>query len=260
MPGNRPEAKMAKILPGLAVHKISGTIGGTTFQNWRGILVARSKPTPTNVMTPRQTVIRALMTLVSRAWRDELTKGLRTAWNQRAKNYPWLDVFGREVKMSGENLYIKQNMVLLDHGLTRQDTPVPDVVPPELTDLSVKDTSGKLELKYDGLPAAVITAQAPFLDVSVAGGFLTAQVDVSTINESYASTLALPAGRKHQKSDFRHVFYISDLPAVEPPEPSTIAVAPPTEQIRNVVISVRRYNKYGNFTAPMLLEAIVTGE
>ena len=248
---------MAKILPGAAVAKMSGTIAGTTYQNWRGMLIARSKPTPTNVMTPRQTFIRSLMTLLSRAWRDELTAGLRVAWNQRAKNYPWLDVFGRELRMSGENLYIKQNMVLLDHGLTRVDQPVPDIVPDELVDATVEALpASELVVKIPGKTAGMITAQTPFVKIDVAGGFLS--VDDSAVPEELViQSLALPAGRKHQKADFRLTYYLNDVDVVVD-ERTLFRVGIPVEQTRNIVVIIQRYNKHGNFSAPRLIEGIRT--
>lgn len=251
---------MAKILPGLAVHKISGTIGGTTFQNWRGILVARSKPTPTNVNTPRQTIIRSLMTLLSRAWRDELTKGLRTAWNQHAKTFPWLDVFGREVKMSGENLYIKQNMVLLDHGLTRVDQPAPGIVPPELIDAVFVLHPEGFQISVPELPSAIVTAQTPFLDIWIAGGYESATYDAGPPVDVNIVGYGLPAGRKHQKSDFRHAVYATEIEEQITPDVQNIGVGlpPPVGVTRNMVVSIRRYNKFGNFSAPRIFEGIIT--
>lgn len=247
---------MAKILPGLAVHKISGTIGGTTYQNWRGLLVARSKPTPTNVNTPRQTKIRSLITLLSRAWRDELNPGLRTAWNQRASSYPWLDVFGNAVKMSGINLYIKQNMVLLDHGLTRVDQPVAAIEPPEVI-AEISEAIEDLKITVADIDSGVIASQSPFLDVRVAGGYLTATTTPAPI-EVEISSLALPAGRKHQKSDFRHVIYYNDEIAIAPEDARIAVQSVQAGAPRNIVVSLQRFNKHGNFSQPILLSAVVT--
>jgi len=251
---------MAKILPGLAVSKMSGTVAGTTYQNWRGILVARSKPTPTNVATPRQLVVRMLMSLLSRAWRDELNQGLRTAWNQRAKNFPWLDVFGNTISMTGENLYIKQNMVLLDHSLPRQDTPVPDVMPPELTDLTIEPEVEQLSINVPQLSASIMTSQVPFLDIWVAGGFLTSVVeDTDPFVNAVISSQALPPGSIDSKSDYRHAAYANDKLLTEPAEEGLIVVTPPAGHTKNIAVIVRRYNKYGNFSAPRKFSAIITG-
>ncbi len=249
-----------KFLPGIGVSKLSGTIGGVTAQSWRGLGVFRRKPIPTKTLTPRQIFINALMTSLSQAWRDVLTQGLRTAWNQRAKNFPWVDVFGNERKMTGENLYIKQNMVLLDHGLARQDTPVPETIPPELTDLTVTVEPSQLVVNVPQLDSAIITAQTPFLDIFVAGGFLDVTVNIPEVFvEVDINTLALPQGRVDQKSDFRHAAYADDKEEGLPPEVGTISVRPPALQTRNVTIVVRRYNKFGNFTAPVKFSIIVTG-
>lgn len=248
-----------KILPGPNVVKMSGTLGGVTYQNWRGMIVARTKPVPKQALTARQMFIGSLMTLLSRAWRDILTQGLRTAWNQRAKNYPWVDVFGNERKMTGENLYIKQNMVLLDHGLTRQDVPVANVVPPELVDWSIAEVADTLQVRSDGLPDGTVASQAPFLDVWLAGGFLTSVVTPGISDVAVEiSSLCLPPGRIAQKSDYRHVAYADEFDTVEPVTASSISVQfVPEDRVLNVSLIIRRYNKYGNFSAPRAFQVIL---
>ena len=250
---------MAKILPGLAVSKMSGTIAGTTYQNWRGMLVARSKSTPTQSFSLRRNAVQALISAISRAWRDELTPDQRIAWNQRAKNYPWLDVFGNTVFMTGLNLYIKQNFALLDHSLPRRDIPVPDIMPPELEMTVNSASTAFLDIDYSQLAPTVITDQAPFLNVVVAGGFLTAENELGTDRVSTkVDTLALPAGRQAGKSDFRHAIYVDELPLVEPAailNDMEIAINTLTGT-RNITISVQRFNKYGNFSAPRLFNII----
>lgn len=244
-----------KFLPGIGVSKLSGTIGGVTAQSWRGLGVFRRKPIPTKNLTARQMFINSLMSLLSRAWRDELNQGLRTAWNQRAKNYPWVDVFGNERKMTGENLYVKQNMVLLDHGLVRQDQPVAETVPPELIDVVSTVEPASLKIVVAALPDAIVAAQTPFLDVWVAGGFTEFSLD-PTPPELSVDSLALPAGRIAHRSDFRHVAYTVDVDETSVTT-SLIEVGIPEFQVRNVVVIIRRYNKFGNFTAPQTFEGIV---
>jgi len=250
---------MAKILAGPLASKISGTIGGTTFGNYRGMIVARTKPVPTKTLTARQMFINSLMTLLSRAWRDELNQGLRTAWNQRAKNFPWVDIFGNERKMTGENLYIKQNMVLLDHLRPRVDSPVASVEPPELHDLHIAELADNLQIGSDGLAAGTVASQAPFLDIWIAGGFLTSAVTpgISDVTVE-VETLGLPQGRKAQKSDYRHVAYADEWDLVEPVTPSNIVIqGSPADTALNISVIIRRYNKYGNFSAPLLFQGIL---
>jgi len=248
-----------KILPGLAVAKLSGTVGGTTYQNYRGMIVARTKPVPKKTLTARQMFINSLMSLIARAWRDELNQGLRKAWNQRAKNYPWVDVFGREVKMTGENLYIKQNMVLLDHNLARQDTPAPNVIPPEVADWTIASSDDIFELVSPGLPEGTVAEQAPFLDIWVAGGFLTKNLNIQPDHFDFqCETLGLPPGRIAGKSDYRHVEYADEFDTIPvTPVNSNFTIEPIPQEPKNISIILRRYNKYGNFSAPLLLSAVL---
>lgn len=253
---------MAKVLLGSGVSGLSGTFQGVTYQNWRGITTMRRKPTPTNVMSDRQTKIRAIISELSKAWRDVLTPGLRTAWEQRAKNYPWFDVFGREIKMSGINLYVKQNLVLLDHGLTRQDQPAPEVIPPECVDLQLIEDPHSLIVHYPQLSTEIVAAQAPFLDIWVAGGYLSAVNEVEPdLVTTRIESQALPGGRVHQRSDFRHAIYVSaPVPSATPDINRIEVTLPPAAVNRNIVISVQRYNKYGNFSVPRIFNAIRSAE
>ncbi len=246
-----------KFLPGIGVSKLSGTLGGITAQNWRGLGVFRRKPIPGKTLTARQMFINSLMSLLSTAWRDDLNQGQRTSWNQRAKNYPWVDVFGNERKMTGLNLYIKQNMVLLDHGLPRHDNVVADVNPPELLDVTVGPEVASLNVKFPVVDAGLITSQAPFIDIRVAGGFLL--VEASGLpDELSISTQGLPAGRIEQKSDFRHCFYADRADIIAAPDGTEVITSSPIPGTRNLVMSVQQFNKFGNFSAPLLFSGIKT--
>jgi len=252
---------MAKILFGLGFEAISGTFGGATFQKWRSLNIVRGKPVPSNPMTERQTRIRSIVSTISRAWRDVLTAGQRRAWEQFAEIFPWFDVFGKSMSLRGISLFLKMNTVLLDHNRAMQITPPPDVDPPELTD-AVLDPGGEggINLEISQMTPGIVTAQEPFIDIFVAGGFTS--FTQSAVAPTFAvdiESLCLPAGRKHQKSDFRHVLYVDDVPIVEPPATSLISVMPPDDHTRNVVLRLQRYNRYGRYSVPILFDGIWTG-
>lgn len=248
-----------KYLPGIAVNELNGTMKGVTAQRWRGLGVFRKKPTPHNPMTPRQTDVRIITAQIAEAWREELVQGQRIAWNQRAKNYPWTDVFGREIRMTGLNLFVKLNFPLVDFGLPKQITPPPTTEPPELDDLTVVVEPGQLYITVPQLTDATVTAQTPFLDIQVAGGFLSANLTENALFAANIQSQALPAGRVHQEADFKHVLYAADKPIVLTPDQSEIFVFVPAEARRNVVVRIKRFNKYGNFSTERILEGIVTG-
>lgn len=228
---------------------ISGKVGGWVFYVINGEQRIRELTPVTNPQTARQMEIRSINTELSRAWRDVLNEGQRTAWRQRAAG----------LNTKGGLLFIKQNFVLLDFGLPKQITPPPMVMPPELTDIIVEPDTTLLYLKIPQMTPGTITAQTPFYDVEIAGGFISVQLDTEgDIVEAEINTEALSQGRVHQNSDFRHVVYMQDKPLLEPPSDSEILVCVPAEAVRNVVLRIRRYNKYGNYSQALIFNRIIT--
>lgn len=250
---------MAKVLYGEGVMAISGTIGGTTHQKWRSIDVIRKKPTPHNPQTPRQTRIRAIVSTVSRAWRDVLNQGQRIAWEQHAEQFPWFDVFGKALMLRGINLFLKVNTVLLDHNKPMRIVPPPAVVPPELTDVVVTDEPAELFLQIPQLVAGIVTAQEPFVDVWIAGGF-TSIVEAGSpeIYEVTVQSTCLPAGRTAQKSDYRHGVYLDDTPILVTPDVNSLFVLPPGDTTKNVSVRLQRYNQFGNYSVPVVFSGVRT--
>lgn len=249
---------MAKASGGV-VGQVAGTIGGITYQNWRGIQTLREKPTPHNPKTARQTEVRAINTELSRFWRDGLNQGQRTAWNQRAKTFSWKTILGKDIKSTGENLFIKQNFQLLDFGLSMQTTPPPMVMPPELVGLQLEPETEALTILAQQLAPAVITTQTPFLDIWVAGGFTSVEFAENDVYDITIETQAISQGRVHQVSDFKHAIYIADKPTTEPPAVSEIlTILYGSGAVRNVVLLIRRYNKYGNYSQSMIYQKIIT--
>jgi hypothetical protein len=246
---------MAKASGGVA-GQIAGTIGGMTYQNWRGIQTIREKPTPHNPKTARQMEVRGINTELSRFWRDGLNQGQRTAWNQKAKTFSWKTILGKDIKSTGENLFIKQNFQLLDFGLPKQETPPPEVMPPELVDVNLDQYDEFGTISVPQLIEGMITAQTPFLDVWFAGGFLTATIVDGTEYEATIGTQAISQGRVHQDSDFKHVFYLADKPVIVTPADSIINFSGPAGTIKNFVLLIRRYNKYGNYSQAKIIQVI----
>lgn len=249
-----------KVLPGVGVAELQGTFQGVTAQRWRGLLIFRKKPTPHQANSPRQQIVKALFGLLSSAWRNDLTQGLRRAWNNLAANKPWLDVFGREITMTGENLYIKQNIILLDAGRPRNDQPVPGTIPPDLSTTVFQAIDNIIEAIIPGQPVGIISAQDTFINVSIAGFPDEVRfVDPPPNTLVDVDTYGLSQGRVHQVSDFRHAFYVNDVDDALPGQ--EVIIHQNLEALvgtkRNFVMSIQRFNKYGNFSVPILYSAIV---
>lgn len=242
---------MAKSESG-ATGLIRGKVGGWVFYVVNGTQRIRELTPVFNPQSARQMEIRSINTELSRRWRDVLNEGQRTAWRQRAEGSG----------MRGGLFYIRQNFQLLDFGLPTQDTPPPMVMPPEMTDVVIDTGSPTvLRLFVPALIEGTITSQTPFIDVEIAGGFIEANPPINE-NGYYTSsfdTEALSQGRLHQNSDFRHVFYAADLAilAIPAPQDSEITAQIPSETIRNVVIRLTRFNKFGNKSGSLIFNAII---
>lgn len=113
---------MALVIYGEMVPLWSGSVGGTVHSNNRGGNYVKNKSIPLNPATARQTLIRGLTAGFAQAWRG-LTDAQRTAWNQATINFPVTNPLGSTVILSGEQLYIRFNVVLANIGAGQIFTP-----------------------------------------------------------------------------------------------------------------------------------------
>lgn len=107
---------MAIYQPSMWLPLISGSVGSTTFSNNSGGHYVKNKSNPTNPGTIRQTIIRGYLAQMAQAWRN-LTEAQRLQWNGAAINFPYTDPFGDVHTYSGEVLFIKLGVNLLNIGL-----------------------------------------------------------------------------------------------------------------------------------------------
>ncbi len=119
-------------------------IGGHVASKNRAGSYFRTKVTPVNRQSTRQTAVRSLLTSISQAWRG-LTDAQRNEWNAAVVNFKKTNIFGDIVHPSGFNLFQKLNNNIMTLGGTMID------VPPVITDL---DQYSALALTYAvGTPA-----------------------------------------------------------------------------------------------------------
>lgn len=89
----------------------------------------RNKTTPKNPQTSYQTAIRSRFAANSSAWRG-LTQAQRDAWIAAAPNFPFTDVWGDTLQLTGNSLYLKLNQNL--HNISEasiSNPPAPVSVP-----------------------------------------------------------------------------------------------------------------------------------
>lgn len=115
-------SNMALRVQGAITPIISGSIGGTIFSSNRGGDYMKNKVIPLNPATARQTLIRGLTAGFAQSWRG-LTDAQRIAWNAATLNFPVTNNVGNTVILSGEQLYIRLNVVLSNIGQPNITTP-----------------------------------------------------------------------------------------------------------------------------------------
>ena len=145
---------MAKVKFGSGVADIRGSIGGTVFSRNSSGAYMREKVSPVNPNTPRQSVIRGRLTLLSKNWQT-LSKGLRTAWKNFANEHPITNAFGAQVTLSGALMYNRVNSVILNLGGIIINTPPPNFEVPEFELVQIQTVGADPEfgVDFEAVPA-----------------------------------------------------------------------------------------------------------
>lgn len=154
-----------KIKFGSIVTEGRGKLGGQVYSRNRSGAYVRSKVTPSNPQTARQSVIRSFLAQLSTGWRN-LTEAQRDAWRGAVDNWKRTDIFGDTVTPTGKNLYTQLGVVMLNIGETPLNTPpVPEaIVEPEIATLSLDIGSGTFDIELSSVEtnqSYVVLATAP---------------------------------------------------------------------------------------------------
>lgn len=119
---------------GPVVAGISGSIGGTTFARNRGGSYARNRTVPINPSTSRQNAVRALMGNLAQVWTNTLNDVQRAAWELYAANVTVNNKLGEARNLTGQNMFIRANSLLIQCGEARvDDGPTNFTVGPTIT-------------------------------------------------------------------------------------------------------------------------------
>lgn len=112
---------MALVLPGAGIAGISGSIGGTTFAKNRSGLYMRNRTKPVNPNSTRQQQVRQAVALGTTRWSQVLTAAERAAWNLFAASVVMKNRLGQDIKLTGQNHYLRSFTVLNQIGETPVD-------------------------------------------------------------------------------------------------------------------------------------------
>lgn len=113
---------MALIKFGGGVVGMAGSIAGTTFARNRSGSYARARTKPINPNSAAQQLVRAALADLTVRWSQTLTPAQRTAWNLYAANVIMQNRLGESINLSGFNMYIRSNSLLLRAALSAVDT------------------------------------------------------------------------------------------------------------------------------------------
>ena len=154
-----------KIKFGAIVTDGRGKLGGHVFSKNKAGAYIRTKVTPSNPQTSRQTTVRALFGAISQQW-SGLTQAVRDGFNEAVPSWSKTDIFGDIKNPSGKALFQRLNNQAQVVGFPavaavpeKQELPV-DVI----TAITVNDTTGTITAtgaSTDSAFKTVIYATAP---------------------------------------------------------------------------------------------------
>lgn len=113
---------MALITLGAMVTDITGSIGGTTFQNTKAGLIARNKPMARKSATEAQSLARQFPSRFIPDW-TALTLADQLAWNVYATAHPHVNRFGETKLWSGFNCFESTNYNFVRVGTAEVTAP-----------------------------------------------------------------------------------------------------------------------------------------
>lgn len=99
----------------------SGSLGATVYSHNRFGQYIRARTIPVNPRTALQVAARNRVKALASAWQNILTQTQRDAWDLYADTVGWLNKLGEVVHLTGMNMYVRTNAIVLQFGLARID-------------------------------------------------------------------------------------------------------------------------------------------
>lgn len=113
---------MARIKPSALISNIQGSIGGTTFQQSQGGLIAKAKQSKVKRNAIRQSVVKSITALVQSNW-FQLTEAQRNVWKSFATWAKINQLNSNELIINGMQIYIRVNVIRALYGLSLITSP-----------------------------------------------------------------------------------------------------------------------------------------
>lgn len=107
---------MAKIKFGMMMTDARGKLGGQVFSKNRSGAYVRTKVTPSNPRSARQSLVRQSLGAISASW-SGLSNAQINTWTNAVSAWVGTNIFGDNVAPSGKTLFVKLNLNLANVGL-----------------------------------------------------------------------------------------------------------------------------------------------
>jgi len=107
---------MAKIVLGVALSSISGSVEGTTFARNRGGSYMRNKTVPTQPQTSAVQTRRAILSGLAASWAQTLTDDQRAGWSEYSRQVTLPDSLGQQRNAGGLGMFVRGNSLLVLAG------------------------------------------------------------------------------------------------------------------------------------------------
>lgn len=229
---------MALFKAGPLASEIRGSIGGTVFARNKGGLYMRARTVGINPQSVRQVAVRSVFGDLAQAWSNVLTDAQRAAWELYAANVPLINALGEPRNVSGQNMFIRSNALLIDTAQTQvNDAPTNFTVGPTLT------------------PTFSLDAAADTFDITDLGAY---SPDSAGINVLVAMGTPQNGGVNFFKSPFRKAYGANIDDTTNPVPIADIAASFPFEAGQAVFLRTANVTPDGRVGVPTVQRFLVT--
>lgn len=181
------KSELMKLKFGAIVVDGRGKIGGhVASKNGAGAYL-RTKVTPTNPQTERQSFVRALFAAITTAW-SGLTASQITAWNEAVADWTSTNVFGDLKKPSGKALFQRLNNQAQIAGFPAFTAVPPKVALPDAVVTAAPIGIAATTLALTGMDTAATTRVMVFASPAVSNGTTNVKSKMRMIYSQLGST------------------------------------------------------------------------
>jgi hypothetical protein len=209
---------MAKTLFGALIVDARNKLGGHVLSKNKGGSFIRRKVSPTQPMSTAQRKIRAIVTQLARAWGGVLDDTKRQVWKDFSSQHPVTDVFGQNVILTGMQMYVRLNAVIMFLGAAIIDMPPDSLEVSAITDLEPSATETGPTFELAGVVPAALEPNELYViwatkQVGVGKNALASLLTYITTRESLdflAATIVAAPNGADRASDISTITTVAD--------------------------------------------------